>query len=188
MAALNAWQKWWIRLWPHRLAVRRHVPIFLKACPEPLSGQVLEVGAGRGSTSRRILATFPQVELTATDVDDGALSDLRAWEGKFGRRLRVMQADVLQLPFDRSVFDVVLALNVFWRLSDDEVAKAVRECIRVVRPGGLLGISQSRFVLGSHWHVAAIEEVLQMERCEILYEAKGRYYDVWVKCPEQGVL
>ena len=188
MAALTGLQKWWISLWPHRLAVRRHVPVFLKACPEPLSGQVLEVGAGRGSTSRRILTTFPQVELTATDVDDGILTGLREFEVKFGRRLHVTQADVLQLPFDRSVFDMVLALNVFWRLPDEEVGKAVRECIRVVRPGGLLGISQSRFVLGVHWHVKAIEEALRSEGCEILYETKGRYYDVWARCPETGVL
>jgi hypothetical protein len=58
--------------WPHRWRLKATVPRFLRNCLEPFRGEVLEIGAGSGWTSRQILETFPQVELTATDIDPDA--------------------------------------------------------------------------------------------------------------------
>src|SRR5690348_11454490 len=130
MVEVSGWQRWWLKAAPHRLTVRWHVPVFLRTCPEPIRGQVLEVGAGQGYTSKRILETFPQVELTATDIDAVMLSRLESLTVRYGRRLRVQQADVLHLPFDRAAFDFALAINLLWRLSETEQETALRELIR----------------------------------------------------------
>lgn len=184
MSLLSPLQQWWTKGWLHRWHVAWHVPRFLRLAPEPIRGKVLEVGAGWGFTSRRILLTFPQVDLTATDISPAALQRLQKWEGTYGRRLHVVEANVLQLPFDRESFDVVLAINVFWRIADADVPTALQGLLRVLEHGGLLGISEHHLVpppRGSQR--LAILHVLQQEGCEVVVHAGRWQYDLWIRKP-----
>lgn len=184
MSLLSTWQQWWTRGWLHRWHVAWHVPRFLRLAPEPIRGRVLEVGAGWGFTSRRILTTFPQVDLTATDINALALQRLVGLEGTYGRRLHVVEANVLSLPFDRGSFDVVLAINVFWRLAEEDVPAALRGLLRVLEQGGLLGISEHHFVPPPRGRRrAAIMQVITEEGCEVLVNRGWSQYDVWVRKP-----
>lgn len=170
--------------WPHRWRVRRHIPKFLRACPEPFRGEVLEIGAGRGWTSRQILDTFPQVELTATDIDRYATAVFHQLENKYGRRLKTREANVLKLPFDRESFDIVLAINVMPYLKPFRVRKAIHEMLRVLRLGGLLGISVETFLSLPHpGSRPFIEEVLAEETCSVLYAKGDRRYMLWARKP-----
>ena len=139
MHEISRFERWWLDAWPHRLRVRRKVPYFLKLSPDPFRGEVLEVGAGSGWTSRRILETFPQVELTATDLDPRTQEAYERLRKRYGRRLRVEAADLLDLPFARESFDIVVAIGVLHHIAD--VEKGIQQLLRVLRPGGLLGIS-----------------------------------------------
>ncbi len=182
MSVLSRWQEWWTRGWLHRWHVAWHVPRFLRLAPEPIRGRVLEVGAGWGYTSRHILNTFPQVDLTATDINPEALERLRSWEGTYGRRLHAVEANVLKLPFDRGSFDVVLAINIFWRLADADVPEAVRGLLRALEPGGLLGISEHHFVpFPSKHRREAIMDSIREEGCEVVVNQGRSQYDVWVR-------
>jgi ubiquinone/menaquinone biosynthesis C-methylase UbiE len=173
MAQLSAFERWWLDAWPHRLHIRHYVPKFLHACPEPFRGQVLEVGAGSGWTSRTILETFPQVELTATDVDPRVSSRFSHLQRHYGRRLQVQQADVQHLPFDRASFDMVVAFHMMHHVED--AAGAVRQFMRVLRPGGLLGIADTN-ELPREELVAA----LSGEAKVVVNEGDGYYY-VWAQ-------
>lgn len=139
---LSSFERWWLNAWPHRLHVHWYVPRFLRDCPLPFRGEVLEVGAGSGWTSRAILESFPQVELTATDIDFVATRRFRRLQSRYGRRLRVLEADILNLPFDRAAFDMVVAFHVMRHVED--IGLALTQLIRVLRPGGLLGIADRR--------------------------------------------
>lgn len=176
MSSVSPFKRWWLSSWPHRWSIRRQVPRFLKACPEPFRGQVLEVGAGGGWTSRRILETFPQVELTAIDTDPAVIQAFARLQGRFGRRLKVQAADVLHLPFDRSVFDVVLVINLLPHLSQEELPLALRQMLRVIRPGGLLGLSPAS---------PAAEQLVSREQCQVLFIGSGRRSDIWARKPYQ---
>lgn len=181
MAELSAWQQWWMGAWPHRLAVRWRVPRFLRACPEPFRGEVLEVGAGQGWTSRRILETFPQVELTAIDVDETATAMFGKLEKLYGNRLQVQQAAAQALPFDRGKFDFVLAINVVAHLTPAERERSLMEFLRVLKPGGLLGISQSApfFSAPDLWEEVKLR--LSWEHCEVVFASTRGGFDVWAK-------
>lgn len=185
MATLGWIERWWMNAWPHRWHVFWHVPRFLKAAPEPFRGEVLEVGAGRGWTSRRILETFPQVDLTVVDVDPGVVETFQTLKRHFGNRLHVVQADASKLPFDREGFDVVLALNVIRHLSDTERVRVLSELLRVLKPGGWLGISEAGGALDlahrSRWQ--AVQIWLAEERCEVKYVRAEFGFDVWASKP-----
>lgn len=181
-SGMSRWQTWWINTWPHRWHLRRHVPKFLRACPDPVRGEVLEIGAGHGWTSQQILRTFPQVELTATDIDRNAADTFTKLRQDYGRRLKLKEANVLKLPFDRDSFDIVIAINVVGQLRSYGVRKALQELLRVTRPGGLIGISDhSYFLLPLHAKRSDIEEILQVEDCEIAYARGGGRYDLWIR-------
>lgn len=173
---------WWVNALPHRWYLRRQVPQFLRSCPEPFRGEVLELGSGRGNTSQTILETFPQVELTAVDVDADAAGQFAKLGTKYGRRLKVKQANMFALPFDRDAFDIVIAMNVFPHIQQFSLRKAVQESLRVLRPGGLLGVSD-RILIRPHSAATrrTLEEILAAEDCEVLYADGGRHYDVWAR-------
>lgn len=178
MSTITPFERWWFDAWPHRWWVRRHVPRFLKSCPEPFRGQVLEVGAGSGWTSQRILETFPQVELTATDVDGAVLQRFARLQDRYGRRLHVAQADVYQLPFDRNAFDIVVAIALMHRLTD--LSAACLQLLRVLRPGGLLGIS------GHDFQLPQLEAILTSQGATIEVAPSGRQADLWIRKPFTG--
>lgn len=169
MSHLSAWQRWWLGSLPHRWRIRRQVPHFLKACPEPFRGQVLEVGAGAGWTSRRILETFPQVELTAIDSDPALTKTFAHLQGRFGRRLKVQVADVLHLPFDRAVFDIVLAINVLPHIPPSHQVPALQHMLRSLRSGGLIGFSGI---------TPQSEQMLINEQCQVLSAQGG---NIWAR-------
>lgn len=171
---MTTFQHWWLDTWPHRLYVGRHIPRFLQACPEPFRGQVLEVGAGTGWTSRAILETFPQVELTATDIDQRATKRFDRLQGQYGQRLKVQSADVQTLPFDRASFDVVVAFHMLHHVSD--VATAIQQCIRVLRPGGFLGIASGHQLRQS----MVIDLVTPEAEIRVNNKKRGEYY-LWAQ-------
>lgn len=182
MAELSPWQRVWVDAWPHRWRMAWRVPRFLKACPEPFRGEVLEVGAGKGWTSRRILETFPQVELTAVDVDPGVTAALARLSDTYGKRLHIRQADATSLPFDRDAFDFVVAINVLRHLKGSERPHVLMELLRVLRPGGLLGLSEASITdktLPEVWE--EIKRRLSQENCEVLYASTKKGFDVWVR-------
>lgn len=157
--------------------MRWYVPQFLRACPEPFRGEVLEIGAGRGWTTRRLLETFPQVSLTAVDADPEAVRSLAWLSERYGQRLKTAQANALDLPFDRAAFDIVVAINALRFLPAQ--TQAVQQWLRVLRPGGLLGVSD-RARRGALEH---LEQLLVSEECRVLYRRAGWYYQLWAQKP-----
>lgn len=175
------WQEW-NNAWPHRMHLRSIIPRFLHACPDPFLGEVLEIGSGRGWTSQIILEMFPQVELTATDVDPLAIHMFDKLHETYGRRLHVREANALNLPFDRDSFDIVVAVNVVSKFNPYGLKKALQSALRVVRPGGLIGFSERSFVAPRRLsHKENIVAILAHEDCKIVHDAGSRRYDMWIR-------
>jgi SAM-dependent methyltransferase len=92
-------------------------------------GEGLDVGCGTGAL---MAALRPHGRMTGLEPSDGMLAVLRR-EGR-GEAVRG-QADAL--PFDDDRFDLVYSVAVFHHLlTPDRVAAALREMVRVAKPGG----------------------------------------------------
>lgn len=139
-----------------------------------------------------ILDTFPQVELTASDLDPRAKSEFAHLRGKYGQRLVFRQADLTNLPFDRESYDIVLAIHVLHYAFD--LRGAIRQFIRVLRPGGLLGIGDfnpkyQRGILKKIFAASSLpwrkmmEDILAEEGCEILVSQGELHYYIWARKP-----
>jgi len=99
-----------------------------------LRGDVVEIGCGSGAMAAEVLRRFPDTRLTATDYDDAMVRAARSRLAPFGDRAEVRQADATRLPFADAAFDTALSFVMLHHVGQWE--DAVRELVRVVRPGG----------------------------------------------------
>ncbi len=98
--------------------------------------RLLEIGCGRGDTTRLLAGLYPGVALTATDFDEDQVAlARRAWPPiPAGFRA----ADATRLPFGDSEFEAVVEFNSLHHIADWR--QALRECARVLSPGGWLAV------------------------------------------------
>ncbi|RRR98616.1 class I SAM-dependent methyltransferase [Glycomyces terrestris] len=101
----------------------------LELLPDDL-GYVLDVGAGYGRYARRLRAAHPEAVVVAVDKSPGMLAEVPE---------PAMVADAQAIPYPDGSVDAVLAMHMLYHVPD--VAKAVAEFRRVLRPGGTLLVS-----------------------------------------------
>jgi SAM-dependent methyltransferase len=107
------------------------LPLFgaaLDAARVTAGTRLLDAGCGAGLLA--VLGSFRGAEVTAFDASPGLLSVVRA-------RLPdadVREGDLEALPFADASFDAVTAVNSVFYAAD--MAAALRELVRVTRPGG----------------------------------------------------
>lgn len=103
-----------------------------RVAPEGPFRRVLEVGGGRSALTSLL---YPTAEVTSFDLDVSyAASAANQRSG-----LLFVGADATQLPFPDDAFDAVTMFDVLEHIADDETA--VREAMRVLRPGGSVLVS-----------------------------------------------
>jgi len=106
-------------------------------------GPWLDLSCGPGALAERMLSRFPDHLVVATDLSPAMLQQA-AMRARAAFRVR---ADALHLPFADATFGAVVNLAALDLYADPELA--LRECLRVLEPGGAwLG---SCFVWPERW-------------------------------------
>ncbi len=100
--------------------------------------RVLDVGCGVGHWGRVLLPHLPEAELVGVDREPEWVTKagVAAVAKGFAGRARFVQGDACDLPCGDGEFDLVTCQTVLMHLADPR--KAIREMIRVLRPGGCL--------------------------------------------------
>ncbi len=141
----------------------RHLPMKEKL-------KILDVGCGAGFFS--ILLAKAGCEVTGIDITPAMIREakLLASEEKSNISFTVMDAE--KLSFVKESFDVVIARNVTWNLTNP--AEAYREWLRVLKPGGFLLNYDAEYARDHHCrlssqnaHSGVSDELL--ERCHHIY-------------------
>jgi ubiquinone/menaquinone biosynthesis C-methylase UbiE len=103
--------------------------------------EVLEVGCGIGVGPASIARRYPW-RVVASDISSKMLSwaQQRARREGVADRITFRQGDIRNLPFEDNRFDAVLVESVLAFVEDKQVA--IRELLRVARPGGYVGLSE----------------------------------------------
>jgi len=115
-------------------------------------GELLELGAGSGAMADGMARTFPELQLTVTDIDP-AMVDAARKHLSTRPNIRVERADVTDLPFANGTFDVVTSYLMLHHVV--EWRRALSEASRVLRPGGVfIGYDLDKTRLATWIHVA----------------------------------
>ena len=104
--------------------------LILEIGPEPK--KILDVGTGTGFMS--LLLAEMGHRATGVDFSDMMLETARKKATAQRSSVEILKGDVEELPFENDSYDGVVARYILWTLTDPE--KALREWMRVVKPGG----------------------------------------------------
>ena len=117
----------------------------LSLCHVEAAREVLNVGCGIGVTSAYIAGKHA-CRVVGVDISEKmiAWSQKRAREAHVEDRVEFRTADVLNLPYETGRFDVVFAESVIGFVEDRP--RAIRECVRVTKPGGYVGLNETFWI------------------------------------------
>lgn len=127
--------------------------------------RILEAGCGSGELMYKVERSQPGLHVVGVDLGLASLEDAR-------RRLDkavFAQSDLCSLPFPEHTFDVVYCSSVLWYVESPCVA--IRELVRVTRPGGAF-----LFDVRNRWHVSAILAAWMVGIRRLLGSKQPRYH------------
>jgi arsenite methyltransferase len=150
----------------------------LSLCHVAEAREVLNVGCGIGVGVAYIARKFP-CRVVGVDISEKmiAWSRLRAREEKVEAKTEFRLADVRDLPFEDSRFDAVIVESVLGFVEDKP--RAIRECIRVTKPGGYVGLNESFWTQPPSAEMIALAQdsigtsIPTKEDWQVLWDASG---------------
>ncbi len=150
-----------------------HRKVALEVASSLKSGSVLDVGTGPGHLLVEIARQNPDLELTGCDLSrkmlkiakqsiepvatvcvDPASTDVMPTTAETNPGVRLVRADVQNLPFSDNTFDLVVSTLSIHHWYDS--AKGIRECLRVTAPGGRCWIYDLRTDVPAGTHAKLI--------------------------------
>ena len=114
---------------------------------------VLDIGCGRGAVLISAAHRLPRGRATGVDIwrlrdqtgNTRASAEGNAMVEGVSERVEFVAADARDLPFPPESFDVVLSNLTFDNIhGSEERARALREAVRVLRPGGRIRVVDDR--------------------------------------------
>ena len=104
---------------------------------------VLEVAIGTGTQLIELARRNPAGRTVGIELSDGMLAEARKKVAAAGveRRVELLRADALELPFGDQSFDLVINSYMLDLLPRDDIPRALSEFGRVLRPGGRIVLS-----------------------------------------------
>ncbi|MBI4313602.1 MAG: class I SAM-dependent methyltransferase [Candidatus Omnitrophica bacterium] len=137
--ALESGAIWWGSETPAGLArMRRRARLIFERLQGQADPALLELGAGAGALSKQLLQMRPSLRLTGCDISPESIRVASEQCAQYPN-VRMEVADVTAMPYPQDAFDAVIANSVLHHLP---VEPALRECLRVLRSGGFLWMSE----------------------------------------------
>jgi ubiquinone/menaquinone biosynthesis C-methylase UbiE len=133
----------------HGTRTAEEAAAFLLPLLEP-GMRLLDVGCGPGSITRGLAQRLSPGEVVGLDLSRETLAAAREDAARRGlTNLTYVEGSVYQIPFPDASFDVAYAHQVTQHLR--KPADALGEMLRVLRPGGLVGIRDVDWGTASYW-------------------------------------
>jgi tRNA (cmo5U34)-methyltransferase len=143
------------------------------AATTPAATHLLDVGAGAGNYTLKMLEALPGLDVTLVDLSRPMLDRAEArLRGSSARGVTTLQGDIRELALGESRFDLITAAAVLHHLRTDEEWEAVfTGFFRALRPGGSLWI----FDLVEHT-IPAVQAIMWRRYGEYLTALRDEAY------------
>jgi ubiquinone/menaquinone biosynthesis C-methylase UbiE len=138
------------RLIQQDLLITRHMGGLLPEQPDFANiSRVLDVGCGPGGWVHEVAAAHPSLEAVGIDISTIMIQYARVQAGVRGldnARFEVMDA-TKPLQFPANSFDLINARLIFAFMPLDGWPRLVQECLRLLRSGGLLRLTECEWCI-----------------------------------------
>jgi ubiquinone/menaquinone biosynthesis C-methylase UbiE len=125
----------WLDLTERNLLIHQAKRRMLDVCPVGLGDQVLDVGCGPGHEVFRLARRVgPHGRVVGIDANLAMITEARRRAEDLGLPVAFEVSDACHVPFPDSTFDLCRAERVLRYV--DEPESALREMVRLTRPGG----------------------------------------------------
>jgi ubiquinone/menaquinone biosynthesis C-methylase UbiE len=194
--------KWFLRTDTWRVHVlERAMADLVRLIPsrQPSYGVVVDVGCGSGYSLPKLAQRFLPRELIGVDIDPQMLAVARGELERADIDARLIQASSTQMPLPDGYADVLLCHQTFHHFVEQEAA--LKEFLRVLKPGGLLLFAESTRRYIHSWMIRALfrhpmevqrtaPEYLQMLRDAgfVVPETAISYPYLWWSRSDLGIL
>lgn len=102
----------------------------------PIEGKrILELGCGHGEFS--VWLSKQRAKVNAVDIGSDLVASAKILARVNHVDCKFEQGNIIDLPFDSSIYDVVIGISILRHLSEADVLKALRECYRVLKAGSI---------------------------------------------------
>ncbi|KAF1845261.1 S-adenosyl-L-methionine-dependent methyltransferase [Cucurbitaria berberidis CBS 394.84] len=103
------------------------------------AGDILELGCGAGVPATKFLLQMdnPTVHVTGNDISTSQLDRARSNLAQYGKRLTLVEGDMLSLSFPNDSFDAVTGFYSIIHLPRDEQTELMHKIVQWLKPGGL---------------------------------------------------
>ncbi|MSP01983.1 MAG: methyltransferase domain-containing protein [Acetobacteraceae bacterium] len=138
----------------------------------PAPGEtILDVGCGSGALDRLVARRFGEANpITATDVNPFLLREAAVLAAEEGHedRITFREGNAERLPFPDASFNHAFTVTV---LEECDADLALRELLRVVKPGGRVGVIVRAIDMPQWWHLALPDPIRR--KAEIPPQSNG---------------
>jgi SAM-dependent methyltransferase len=111
---------------------------------------LLDVGAGSGTVTASLAKLMPDGRVVGIDKNEGILPRARANAESIGvDNVEFRVGDTFDLPFEDNTFDVTHCHQVLCHLKEPD--KALREFLRVTKPGGIVAAREGDYETECFW-------------------------------------
>jgi ubiquinone/menaquinone biosynthesis C-methylase UbiE len=136
--------KWFLKTETWRVHVlERALADLARLLPQARAARpvVVDVGCGSGYSLPKLAQRFAPSELIGIDIDPQMLASAAAEARRAGIGVRLIEASSSRLPLPDGYADLLFCHQTFHHLVEQE--EALREFLRVLKPGGLLLFAES---------------------------------------------
>jgi len=109
--------------------------------PGSTYADILDVGCGRGKSTRLLSERFQPQSIVALEADAALLHSVLAMTRQCKSKITALHATATSIPVPDASFDMVFCHQTFHHIADQD--SAIREFYRVLRPGGVLLFAES---------------------------------------------
>ena len=106
--------------------------------------RILDLGCTVGSSTLQYVEAFPDAEIHAIDVAAPLLRYAHGRAELTGRAIHFSQQNAESTNFEDRTFDLVVSTGLLHETSRKAMPQIMRECFRLLRPGGLMVHGESR--------------------------------------------
>jgi tRNA (cmo5U34)-methyltransferase len=118
------------------------IDLLVQLLPQPTDAAltVLDLGAGFGAITERILDHYPRAMVTCVDGSEAMVTRATERLGRYGERVKILKADLAELSWSGPItapFDAAVSAIAIHHLTHQRKRELYREVCRMLNPGGI---------------------------------------------------